>query len=114
MQYTFSFAFSLRYDYKEYVDESDYFENAVIPAVVNDDDGGGDPRYEHDEVISQEEILAAVVSSEAAAASQGRSFGGSSPERTRRPEVNVSAVIGISVGAFLFILVGTGKKLHVA
>ena len=95
------------------MDESDYFENAVIPAVVNDDDGGGDPRYEHDEVISQEEILAAVVSSEAAAAaaSQGRSFGGSSPERTRRPEVNVSAVIGISVGAFLFILVGTGKEL---
>ena len=97
------------------MDESDYFENAVIPAVVNDDDAGVDPRYEHDEVISQEEILAAVVSSEAAAAaSQGRSFGGSSPERTRRPEVNVSAVIGISVGAFLFILVGTGKKLHVA
>ena len=95
------------------MDESDYFENAVIPAVVNDDDAGGDPRYEHDEVISQEEILAAVISSEAAAAaSQGRSFGGSSPERTRRPEVNVSAVIGISVGAFLFILVGTGKKLH--
>ena len=100
-------------DYDDYVDESAYFSNnEVIPSHFDENEAAADPRYDHDEYVDEEEFMRAAASSrQSSSVNEGRAFGGEQPERRHRPEVDVSAVVGISVGAFLFILMGTSESL---
>ena len=109
-------------DYEEYSDETSFFgsdssNDEVIPSQYEDAatyheilvGAAQDPRYEHDEYVEEKDYRGnrreyfPLNSDEETLRSEEY------PERQKRPRIEINAVVGISVGAFFFILLGTCK-----
>merc|ERR1712126_425243 len=107
-------------DYEEYSDETSFFgsdssNDEVIPSQYEDAatyheilvGAAQDPRYEHDEYVEENDYRGnrreyfPLNSDEETLRSEEY------PERQKRPRIEINAVVGISVGAFFFILLGT-------
>ena len=94
----------------------DYSHSDFLSPDSNNIDTMMDPRYDHDEYV--DEFMAAAASSrentvesinrvQDVIADDAKSL--DVERRTKKPHIDVTAVVGISVGAFLFILLGTCK-----
>ena len=109
-------------DYEEYSDETSFFgsdssNDEVIPSQYEDAatyheilvGAAQDPRYEHDEYVEEKDYRGnrreyfPLNSDEETLRTEEY------PERQKRPRIEINAVVGISVGAFFFILLGTCK-----
>ena len=110
-------------DYEEYSEDTSFFgsdssNDEVIPSQYEDAatyheilvGAAQDPRYEHDEYVEETEYTGKhreffplnVGDQETISSDEYL-------ERKKRPHVEINAVVGISVGAFFFILLGTCK-----
>ena len=109
-------------DYEEYSDETSFFgsdssNDEVIPSQYEDAatyheilvGAAQDPRYEHDEYVEEKEYSGNRREYFPLNSDQGTSRNDEYPERKKRPHIEINAVVGISVGAFFFILLGTRK-----
>ena len=109
-------------DYEEYSDETSFFgsdssNDEVIPSQYEDAatyheilvGAAQDPRYEHDEYVEEKEYSGNRREYFPLNSDQGTLRNDEYPERKKRPHIEINAVVGISVGAFFFILLGTRK-----
>ena len=109
-------------DYEEYSDETSFFggdssNDEVIPSQYEDAatyheilvGAAQDPRYEHDEYVEENEYSGKRREYFPLNSDQDTLRNEEYPERKKRPHIEINAVVGISVGAFFFILLGTRK-----
>jgi hypothetical protein len=109
-------------DYEEYSDETSFFgsdssNDEVIPSQYEDAatyheilvGAAQDPRYEHDEFVEESEYTGKNREYFPLNSDQETLHSEEYPERKKRPHIEINAVVGISVGAFFFILLGTCK-----
>ena len=90
----------------QYEDAATYHEILVGAAQ--------DPRYEHDEYVQETEYAGKQREFFPLNPGDQSNFIGNEeyPERKKRPHIEINAVVGISVGAFIFILLGTCKYIR--
>ena len=114
-------------DYEEYSDDTSFFgssessDDEVIPSQYEDAatyheilvGAAQDPRYEHDEYVQETEYAGKQREFFPLNPGDQSNFIGNEeyPERKKRPHIEINAVVGISVGAFIFILLGTCKYI---